>query len=119
VDDGQQVLGQVGLGGGPVRTHSLAVNHEACSVSHDEPFDKVESETREAVSVGNHKLLEISSQRGVQNLEKASSPEVDSAGDVGDEAVPWVLFSEGVDLPPEVGALGRGGDSAVRGRPKP
>jgi hypothetical protein len=74
---------------------------------------ELESKADKAVSMGNHKLLDISPEEGVQNGLKTSSFEVDSRTDVADNSVFWEAFDEEGDLSLEVLMLLGRGDPCV------
>ena len=61
-NDCDKVSDEDGLGFGNCRTE----NHEPCSGPKTEPFDKIESESDQSVTVGNHNLFDVSPHHAFQ-----------------------------------------------------
>jgi hypothetical protein len=76
----------------------VLVHHEPRVSLLEEVFHELNSEAAEAVSVGNHNLLDQAAVDAVQNGKKAFAAEVEAAANVGNDFVSRVDFLEGFDL---------------------
>jgi hypothetical protein len=74
------------------------VNHELASGTLERVLDEVESESTEPIPVGHHNLFDIAAQDSVQKGREAGALPVDARGDVLDDLVVGVCFTEELDL---------------------
>jgi len=88
-------------------------NDERCSSAGDNPFDKVNSEPGQTVSVGHHNLFDISALDESQKPLERFPLVVESRTNVLVDFIRGVLFLHRRDLPLEIVALLRGRHSTV------
>jgi hypothetical protein len=102
-DDGEGVVPEFRLGGlelsdSFLSSWRLVVNHEFAPGTLKHVLDEVESKSTEPISVGHHNLFDVAAQDSVQKGREAGALPVDARGDVLDDLVVRVRFSEELDL---------------------
>ena len=94
MQDGEQVSGKFLLRG----LFDVIENHESSAVTFDKPKYEFVAESTEPVFVGNHNLLDISTDCGFQYGSKTFPFEIEARADVFDDFVFWVLGPHEIDL---------------------
>jgi hypothetical protein len=109
MEDGQEILGELGLSG----TYFLIEDHEFGVLASAYPVQELEGEPAETIAVGNDNLTDASLQDEVHHLQEPPAFEVEAGADVADDAVLGVALLEHLRLAFEVVALLGGADAAV------
>jgi len=104
---GEEVVLEFALAAGSRLGTTLVLNHDFTPGTLEDVLDELKGEAAEAISVGDHNLLDVSAHRSVQNGEETGPLPVDARGNVLDDLVLWERILEGLDLSLE-GVLLRG-----------
>ena len=113
VADGEKIVCHLSFGKGCFVAVLFIVNHESGVVLGKNPFQQFDSESRQAVSVGNHNLFDASAVDEFQKGFKLTSFEIDTGSGVKEEFVLRIVVSEKVQLSVEVCALMGGTNTGV------
>lgn len=91
----------------------MVENHEGALALREDPFQEFQSESTQAVFVGNHNFFDTSLEYGVQNGRKTGPSPVEPASDVGDKFMVWATSLEVVDLSLQVLSLMFGRNAGI------
>ena len=96
MDDGEQILTQLGFG--RVCLTVRIENCERCARSFNNPFDELDSKPRKPVPVGNDNCRDRTILHGLQKPREPAPLEVDARRNVLEHSVARVRFLHGLDL---------------------